>query len=282
MPAAKTDQCSKHRVWRNYTGSLAWPTVLVSSASLALWLSAIVLHILDVLPTFAALVISFLGCYMALTPAHEAAHGNISGKSNHWLDRGIGWVSMFMLLGPFPPFKELHLRHHAHTNHPEKDPDVWMAVSGPSVFFRCLVILPRYYYCYFFPPEGLTTAVKQTRMIVFCFCVFYASLSAALISYGHFVTLVCVMIIPAWLALSSLAILFDWLPHQPHIEGRFLDTRVIPGPILNFLLLGQNFHLVHHLWPAVPWWHYEKLFYETEDLLREKGAHIHPNSDVEH
>jgi beta-carotene hydroxylase len=37
--------------------------------------------------------------------------------------------------------------------------------------------------------------------------------------------------------------------------------------------MGQNYHLVHHLWPSIPWYNYEKAYFATKPLLDEKGSH---------
>jgi fatty acid desaturase len=81
--------------------------------------------------------------------------------------------------------------------------------------------------------------------------------------------------VPGWLATALLALLFDWLPHHPHtVQGRYTDTRAIPSRVLEVLLLGQNLHLVHHLWPSVPWYRYGVVFREAEHALRAKGSPI--------
>jgi beta-carotene hydroxylase len=261
--------------WRAYAGFVALPTLLLMCGVVAVWLVAIVTHATGLLPTPAAACLSFVACYVALTPAHEAAHGNVSGGRHPWLDAAVGWMAMFILLGPFPPFRELHLRHHAYTNHPVKDPDIWVAVGGASLLFRFLTILPRYYWSYSFPPEGVGSRRAETRHLAIGFFLAYMAMLAAMAWAGVAWTAVWVMMVPAWLALSVLAVVFDWLPHHPHLHReRYRNTRVIPSPFLNRMLLGQNFHLVHHLWPAIPWYHYGTVFRHTEAEVRAHGAFI--------
>ena len=261
------------RVWRDYAGGTAWPTVMLAGFISSVWTLAIVLHASGILHTLAASAASFIVCYMALTPAHEAAHDNIGGKRHPWLDVVIGWVSMFMLLGPFPPFRDIHLRHHAHTNDPEKDPDMWVAVTGPKLIWRFATILLHYYWTYLFPPPTVTSNVMRFIAIGYYFA--YCALIAGMVWAGFASTAVWVMIVPAWLALSFLAVVFDWLPHYPHaLPGRYSNTRAIPGTVLQVFLLGQNLHLVHHLWPRVPWYSYGTVFRRTHAALRERGAMI--------
>jgi beta-carotene hydroxylase len=68
---------------------------------------------------------------------------------------------------------------------------------------------------------------------------------------------------------------FDFLPHYPFVStARFLDTRIQTGRIRHFLLLGQNYHLIHHLWVSVPWFSYRAVFNELEPQLRQAEARI--------
>lgn len=260
-------------MWRQHSGMIAWPTIFLIFGVVLAWSTAVIAHAAEILSTPSAALLSFGACYLALTPAHEAAHGNITGKRYIWIDGAVGWIAMFILLGPFTPFRELHLRHHTHTNHPDKDPDMWIAGRRLGLLFRFLTILPRYYWCYSFPPHGVRSKLAQTRLHAVGFFLAYSLLVAAMLMAGLLFTVIFVMIIPAWLALSVLAVVFDWLPHHPHrTKERYRNARVIPSEVLDKLLLGQNFHLVHHVWPSVPWYRYGPLFRSQEAHLRSKGA----------
>lgn len=82
-------------------------------------------------------------------------------------------------------------------------------------------------------------------------------------------------IAPLGLAALWLAFAFDYLPHYPHMEqGRYYDTRIYPGRVANLLLLGQNYHLIHHLWTTIPWYRYQQVFDEIEPALRERHCAI--------
>jgi beta-carotene hydroxylase len=43
--------------------------------------------------------------------------------------------------------------------------------------------------------------------------------------------------------------------------------------ILNYLLLGQNYHLIHHLWTTIRWYRYRLAF---EDVAAELIARSAP------
>ena len=67
---------------------------------------------------------------------------------------------------------------------------------------------------------------------------------------------------------SKLGLFFDYLPHRPFKEtSRWKNARVYPSWLLNILLLGQNYHLIHHLWPSVPWYNYKSAYTQMKPLL---------------
>ena len=41
---------------------------------------------------------------------------------------------------------------------------------------------------------------------------------------------------------------------------------------MNLLIMGQNYHLVHHLWPSIPWFEYKPAYEATKPLLDVKGS----------
>ena len=76
-----------------------------------------------------------------------------------------------------------------------------------------------------------------------------------------------------WLtgALVVLAWTFDWLPHTPHDvtarTDRYRATAVRSNPMLTVLLIAQNFHGVHHLFPAVPFYRVPALWRAQREQL---------------
>ena len=89
-----------------------------------------------------------LAAYAGFTVMHEAAHGNIRARERH-SRRGeilMGWIAGLFLTVPFSVFRKLHLTHHAYTNHPEKDPDYWVASGyGWAVLLKSMTIIIAYY-----------------------------------------------------------------------------------------------------------------------------------------
>jgi fatty acid desaturase len=43
---------------------------------------------------------------------------------------------------------------------------------------------------------------------------------------------------------------------------------------LSFFLLGQNYHLIHHLYPRIPFYDYPKVYVELEEEILGEGAKV--------
>jgi beta-carotene hydroxylase len=75
-----------------------------------------------------------------------------------------------------------------------------------------------------------------------------------------------------------LAAAFDWLPHVPHeIESRtdrFRATSILIDPWLSPLYLWQNYDLIHHLYPALPFYRYTAVWRLDNERLLKQGARI--------
>ena len=73
-------------------------------------------------------------------------------------------------------------------------------------------------------------------------------------------------VLPSRLAIATLAFAFDWLPHRPHVvtarEDRMRATLIIEGRLWCWLTFGQSLHLVHHLYPGVPFYRYATVWRE--------------------
>jgi fatty acid desaturase len=264
--------------WRAHAGMIAWPTLvlfaLIVGTEVWLWRA----HIQGVVGTPAAVAIASVCAYTAFTVMHEAVHGNIQGQRRklRWLAEGPGHLSSWILATPYEMFRVLHLMHHAKTNDPTMDTDMWVRGSSvPVVFARCLTIAAGYYKHIFSGETGRSLPARRARPKVLLEMTFTTSLIVGLSVAGYGQQVLWLWIVPALTAMTFLAFVFDWLPHHPHDEQtRFLDTRVVLFPGLTFPLLWQNYHLIHHLYPRVPFYRYTACFRDVRPLLQERGSPI--------
>jgi fatty acid desaturase len=257
---------------------IAWPTLmlfaLIVGTEVWLWRA----HIQGIVGTPAAVAIASVCAYAAFTVMHEAVHGNIQGQRPklRWLAEGPGHLSSWILATPYEMFRVLHLMHHAKTNDPTMDTDMWVRGSSvPVVFARCLTIAAGYYKHIFSGETGRSLPARRARPKVLLEMTFTTSLIVGLSVAGYGRQVLWLWLVPALTAMTFLAFIFDWLPHHPHDEQtRFLDTRVILFPGLTFPLLWQNYHLIHHLYPRVPFYRYTACFRDVRPLLQERGSPI--------
>ena len=146
-----------------------------------------------------------------------------------------------------------------------------------GVLVRCLTILPHYYMVLFgWLRDGSSSSRRQkTLQAAVIFIVMGAGLGA-LIRAGFGSELLLLWVLPAWLASGLLAYLFDYLPHRPHDDrGRWTNARIlIGGRLLTLLMAGQNYHLVHHLMPRVPFYRYGALYRDLRPELERHGSTI--------
>ena len=97
---------------------------------------------------------------------------------------------------------------------------------------------------------------------------------------GHLWTLALIYLIPERVAMFVLAWWFDWLPHHDledtQRENRYRATRNRVGSewILTPLLLSQNYHLVHHLHPSIPFYRYVAAWRRNEAAYLERNSAI--------
>ncbi len=206
-----------------------------------------------------------LALHLSGTVIHDASHN--SAHRNRVLNAILGHGSALMLGFAFPVFTRVHLQHHSHVNDPDNDPDHYVSTGGPL----WLIAARFFYHEIFFFKRRLWR--KYELLEWFLSRLFVATLVFLGFKYGFISYIMNFWFVPALVVGIALGLFFDYLPHRPFQErDRWKNARVYPSPIINFLILGQNYHLVHHLWPSIPWYKYQPAYYATKPLLDAKGC----------
>ncbi len=246
--------------------TIAWPTIALLIASYVLFGLSTIATINGDLPLYWGIAINAIAAYFSFTPAHDASHGAVSSQRelNDW----VGRVAT-VLQSPVPffrAFRYVHMQHHRFTNDKEKDPDVYVG-SGPRWLLplKWATLDVNYLYCYLRPsvfmqrPQGERT--EMALAVLFGVVVLIAVMVADCLEYY-----LLLFILPNRITAIFLAITFDFLPHYPHrvkaIDDPFRSTsnRVGMEWLLTPMLLFQNYHLVHHIYPTVPFYRYLKIW----------------------
>lgn len=253
--------------------SVAWPTLLLTGMILFGWTWIGWKAFFDGLSLWVAFVCNTILAYMAFTPQHEAVHGSASKK--HAVINGIvGRLAGVPLLSPFPAFKRLHLTHHKHTNDPEKDPDFWSG-KGPWFTLPLRWLTQDFYYWYISITSIKETSKTRKTEVIGTLVVFYGT-AWWLVLNGHLEVVIWAWIVPSRIASALLVFMFDYLPHRPHrIAAKtdpFKATRNIQAPGATMVFLAQNYHLVHHVFPTAPFYHYVRIWRRHQLWFTERGG----------
>jgi beta-carotene hydroxylase len=208
--------------------------------------------------------------YLGFTVLHESVHR--ANLRNRRINDALGWLPAFMLAFTFPVFRLAHLNHHAHTNDPARDPDHWVSRRPRWALPWWLVSTALNYRVLCYRHRWGTTRIRALQWSMDAVLVAGTVLAALM---GHLAEVLVVYWAPWIVAGLFLTYAFDFLPHWPFTSTeRLHDTRIQPGRIRHALLLGQNYHLIHHLWVSVPWFSYRDVFNELEPQLVARGARI--------
>jgi len=216
-------------------------------------------------PHWLCFSINILALHCSGTIIHDACHQ--SAHRNRIVNAILGHCSALILAFAFPVFTRVHLQHHGNVNHPNDDPDHYVSTGGPL----WLIAVRFLYHEVFFFQRRLWRNYEllewfMSRLIIIT--IVYISVQYHFLGY-----ILNFWFIPAFLVGITLGLFFDYLPHRPFVErNRWKNARVYPGKVLNILILGQNYHLIHHLWPSIPWYNYQPAYYLMKPLLDEKGS----------
>ena len=179
----------------------------------------------------------------------------------------MGHGSAILLGFSFPVFTRVHLQHHIHVNHPKNDPDHIVSTFGPI-----WLIAPRFFYheVFFFQRklwrryELLQWGIERSIFI---------TIILAGLKFDFMNLIYNLWFGPALMVGVTLGIFFDYLPHRPfRSRNKWINSRVYPSKFMNLLIMGQNYHLIHHLWPSIPWFEYKIAYEKTKPLLDKKGS----------
>ena len=292
---SKTLTDAERQVSQRLSQGVAWPTVVLLVTAIGIEVAVIGAWLAGAMPLLVGVGINSVASYGLYTVVHEAVHGSISNRDPKYakLDSICGNIAGQLLLLSFAGHRSSHLRHHAHTN-TDRDPDI--AAKGPLAVLPIKWLASNVILVLVALPGGVQLASGLKRrlageatdrddanLLAKQSWAARVGLLAALASipFGLFIPVVVLWIIPTRLTFLYLAFFFVWLPHFPYEHSdRFRNTRITLFPGSTWLLLQQDRHLIHHLYPSIPWYRYRLAHHELASLLTERGAVVAgPSSD---
>jgi fatty acid desaturase len=261
--------------------SAEWPTLLLLAACYALWGAAVGLLPALSLPLSIALAATTVAFHSSLT--HEAIHGH---PTRHpWLNAALVWPALGLLV-PYGRFRDDHLAHHRDANLTDPYDDPESNYMAPAVFWRL--------------PRPLRALLRANNTLVGRVALGPAIAQVAFLSgdwrrmragdvrvrrawAAHIapVSLVLALValspMPLWAYLGAvyaghgIVKIRTFLEHRAHEHVAGRTVVVEDRGVLALLFLNNNFHLVHHMHPEVPWYRLPGLYFARP------GRYLHRN-----
>ena len=264
---------------------IALPTLMVFMTSFILTSISINLPLINVyieeyiiysniLINIMSLIISVFAAYIQFTIVHDSIHYAIS--KNKYINNVIGMIASIWL-GPtinWVAFKQHHLLHHRETNDPQTDPDYYCSDKGPGgpnyIIIRWMT-LDLYYWYLNDTKNIISTIIYEIILISGIYYVYINVGFSFMLQYW---------IIPSRITILILSYAFSYLPHYPHItkksDNKFKTTSYIYAPwyikfFMSPLAFYQDYHLIHHYIPFIPFYKYHEAWLLNKDKLEKEG-----------
>ncbi len=271
------------------TRDIEWPTLLTALVTYAAWaISTTVLWTFS--PTLAiGLAALSIGQYSSLT--HEVLHGH------PFRSRGLSEALVFPGLTVFVPylrFKDLHLQHHSDPaltdpyDDPESnylDPSIWARLSRPAQmllrFNNTLcgrMLLGPAISAWALVKGDLAAVRRGDRRVALGWGLHALGLGMVGIWLATVASMpVWAYLLAAYLGWSLLKIR-TYLEHRAHDAARARTVIIESRGPLSLLFLNNNFHVVHHMHPAVAWYKLPGLYAaRKEHYQRRNEAYVYRN-----
>lgn len=273
-----------------YWGGIQWRIIATFLIFSVCWIGVIVMGVTGRLPLWQCLIVNSVFASTFYMPMHEATHKNIWGKATRGrvIEELIGVACSLPTGMNFAAHREGHMRHHAYTNDPLRDPDHFTdgrlselpaKFYGMTMVYTFLplfalvaparVVLPRRMRVIF---EDRAAAREEGKAQIRYWLIMTVVLIACFVA-GWGVEALMLWWLPARIQLCWLMFIFAWYPHHPANEtSRYRHTRVAVFPGSGLLIRGHDHHAIHHLYPRVPHYRLKALWEELSADLVERGV----------
>ena len=268
MPASNQNHTSNLSEFKSLSSrpNYAWFTILLLVVAICLFSFGIIAFLLEIVSLPVAVILNSIASYMAFTVMHDASHNSVSRNKlfNDWCGRIA--TSMLLPAPFFRMFRYVHMQHHRFVNDESKDPDHYASRGAKWLLpLRWATQDIYYFFCYLDPKVFQKRPIGERREFVIAF-MFGLILLALIIMQGWTVNFLLLFVLPTRIATLILVFAFDYLPHHPHTEQgvtkpyQATQNRIGLEWLMTPLFLGQNYHLVHHLYPTIPFYLYVSLW----------------------
>jgi fatty acid desaturase len=212
---------------------------------------------------------------------HEAIHGNFFRRAG--LDRWAGFLLGAPALFSATAYKTVHALHHRH-NRGSQDPDEFTNLTRRprllSAAFYCWGLFGLAAYLIHVPVMALVRGNRRQRRTVLLEYAFllaiYGGVVAGIHRLGRLDLLLHLWVIPIAVA-ALLGNVRGWAEHSMTPPGHPLtQTRTVTSNrLVSLLMCNLNYHLEHHLYPGVPWYHLPRVHRLIQEDLAGTGSVVY-------
>ena len=243
---------------KSFSQRFQWEMILIGLGQAVIWLSLWPLVLNGIIDLWVGFLIASLCACFAYLPSHEAQHGNYSrgNPKLRWLDEFVGHITLITLIYPYHLLRVTHMKHHAYTNDPEKDPD-YLNAHTSSVLKVIKNVL-----------DGSTVNYEKYLKVFSADKAFVNSFEKAIpiaLLYRFILLVLVVMFpletlllwwLPAKIGTVYTTVFFSYFPHLGTSTGRYQNTRFWTHWMPRYLNHSMQLHFVHHLHPGIG--HYDE------------------------
>ena len=261
--------------------TVARPTVALFVVSLLLWIAATWLALAGTSAWWLLLTVPVHATvtFLMFTVLHETAH--LAAGRLRWVNETLGRLSCLFVAvwAAFPTFRFVHIEHHRNTNEDYyTDPDGWSEAGPPWQLPLRWMTQDLWYFRFYIPLMRRRPRAEVLEQVGVALAV--TAVFTALVLGGYGWELLMIYLIPQRIGMLVLAWWFDWLPHHElgatAKSNRFQATRIRVGweRVMTPLMLYQNYHLVHHIHPTIPFYRYVQVWRRTESDFLDRDVPI--------
>lgn len=242
---------------------IAWPTVLIYFISFIGFVLSTYALLTGMLSSFVTVPVSAFFVFWSFTPLHEAVHRNLS--SINWLNDFVGTLSAQLLLPGFSTslYRYLHVTHHSRTGQND-DPDLKFTESNLLVCWFNSAFLDVLWTKFYFSVWRERPATERARFALGL--VLYITMFVVAIASPYTADFFIGFVLPMLLGRVITVYLLATIQHRKGHEQRHdplgaTSIQDVDSKWWHHLfMLGQSQHLIHHLYPGVPWYTYDAIW----------------------
>lgn len=207
--------------------------------------------------------------------AHEAGHGRLTKSKT--LNYFIGtYLTGYLIFQEMSTFIDSHVKsHHIYLGDKEKDPDYCYhlqvglyAHKGCRQFIKDYILKPLYLASIFHYMANIFTnrapTFKKYKLRATVMTLYLLSIILLVSALGYFKYFLIFWVVPFFTVFPTIGWFVDFVEHYPLVGENRLDIHMTRNRFSHFIehfifnMHNENYHLVHHLRPDIPFWNLNK------------------------